>query len=256
MLFNTVLFLILTFLCYTLIPVTFKYFGKIGLMVYSVILIIISNITAASIGPMLLFEDVTLANVTFSAIFVINNILSIKYDKQSAIYSNNLNLFCNIISIMLLMICSYLVASPYDTVTSHIHELFKFGSYSMCNTIVSVTLCYLANNLNINFFNKLLDKFSNKNKLLFHNISVIISNCIENFAFVYIGLYLLPTLLNSISSNLIAVEELIDFRSCTNIAMTTCVFEILLAFLSDPFFKFTLNLNPIIKSNKEINSVV
>lgn len=243
MVLNSILLLILCIICYSSVVICSYFFDKEGIFVWICVATVVSNITAASIGPMLGIHGVTLANVPFATVFLSTQILSTLYSKEDGFKGVYLSLFSSVIFLAVMMVCSYLVPEPYDSVTSHLNFLFSFGSYNMCNTIASVLMFFLANLSNVFLFNKLKAAFNNKNLWLANNISTIICNCIENFAFVSLGLYLFPNIVFYLFPNCFDVSNLIPFSSCMQVALTTCIFEFILAIFDTPFLYLSLHLN-------------
>lgn len=235
MLQNSFLFLGLLIFCFGVILLIKKLLGKAGLYAWIAVASVVSNITAASVGPMLGLHGVTLANVPFATVFLTTQMLSISYGYEEGKKGVYVGLFSSLAFVICMMICSYLIPEPYDMVSTHIKSLFAFGSYNMCNTIASVAMFFLATMLDIWLFNKLNIKLKGKKLWLSKNIATILSSCLENFLFVILGLFLLPNLVFNVFPGSINPSDLMAFGDCLMVALTTCLFECVISFIETPF---------------------
>lgn len=225
MLLNSILFVILLIICFTIVLISKKWFGKAGLFAWIAIASATSNIAAASIGPMFGFDGVTLANVPFATVFLSCQILTACYGVKEGKKGVYIGLFSSTTFLIIMVICSYLTPSDYDTVTSSIATLFNLNSFGLCNTIASVLMFFVANILDVYVFDKLNKKLKPKYMWLSSILACNICNCLENFAFVLLGLYLFPLIVNL---------EAYPITDCLIIALTTCVFEIIIGVLNAP----------------------
>lgn len=226
MLLNSILFAILLIICFTIVLISKKWLGKAGLFAWIAIASISSNITASAIGPMCGLKDVTLANIPFATVFLSCQILTTCYGVEEGKKGVRIGLFSSISFLIIMTISSYLIPSKYDTVSSSIQNLFNLNSFGVCNTIASVLMFFLANLLNVIIFNNLNKKLNGKKLWISNNIAGILSNCLENFAFVLLGLYLFPLIVNLTPY---------PIKSCISIAITTCIFEVFIGLLDTPF---------------------
>lgn len=236
MLQNSIIFIVLVLICYGCAVLVEKKWGKAGLFGWIAIATIISNILAASVGPMCGFSGVTLANVPFATIFLAGQMLSEFYSEDDGKKGVNVGLFSAISFLGIMMLSSYLQPEVYDSVTAPINFLFGFGSYNMCNTVASVLMFYIANLVNVYIFNRIREKTGEKKLWLANNVATILSNCTENFAFVLLGLYLFPNAVLAMFPTAFDPCNLMPIGACLQIALTTCVFEFVLSFLSTPTF--------------------
>jgi len=243
MLQNSIILLLLTLLCFGLVVLTEKMFGKEGLFAYLAIATIISNILAAAVGPMMGLHGVTLANVPFATIFLVGNILSTCYSEEDAKKGVYVTLYAAVAFLSIMMLCSYLIPEPYDVVSSNIKFLFGFGSYNMCNTVASVIMFFIANMFSVKLFNKLRRKLEDKHLWLANNVATIVANCLENFAFVLLGLFVFPNVVLALFPTAFDASLLMSIKDCLMIALTTCIFEFVLALVDTPFLYLAIRVH-------------
>lgn len=243
MLQNSILFIVLVLICYGCIILVEKKWGKAGLFGWIAIATIISNILAASIGPMCGFRGVTLANVPFATVFLANQVLTECYSEKDGKRGVNVGLFSATVFLGIMMLSSYLIPEDYDSVTSSINYLFSFGSYNMCNTVASVLMFYLANLANVYVFARIRKKTGKQKLWIANNVATIIANCCENFAFVFLGLFLFPNIVLQAFPSAFDVSNLMALRDCMQVAITTCIFEFALALFDTPVFYITKHIH-------------
>lgn len=239
MLQNSILFVILLVLCFGAIPLIKKWFGKAGLFAWIAIASIVSNITAASVGPMFGLQGVTLANISFATVFLACQILTLCYGKEEGKKGVYVGLFSSVAFILLMMTSSYLIPDETDVVTAPIRELFAFGSYNMCNTVASVIMFFIANLMDVYVFDKLNQKLPEKLTWVSSIVACTLCNCLENFAFVLMGLWAFPNIVFAIfGTAAFDASYLMPIGICLQVALTTCIVEIVLGFLNGPMLAF------------------
>lgn len=234
MLQNSILLLLLIPVCFGAVLFAKKFFGKAGLFAWIAIASAASNIAAASVGPMCGFDGVTLANVPFCTVFLACQILTACYGVEEGKKGVYIGLFSSISFLIIMTTCSYLIPSEYDTVTGSIANLFNLNSFGVCNTIASVIMFFIANLMDVYVFEKLNKKLPQKYIWVSSILACNICNCLENFAFVLLGLYLFPLIFNA---------GAYPINDCLVIALTTCVFEIVLGFLNGPVITWAKKLH-------------
>lgn len=241
MLGNSIVFIILTALCGLCVIAAYRYLGDAGLYAWIAVATVTANILAASVGPMMGLRGVTLSNVPFATVFFANNIICLdpEKDHMKGVYTG---LFSSLTFIAVMMLCSYLQPEPYDSVTEPIRFLFGFGSYNMCNTVASVVMYYLSNVLNVRLFLKRKDGAEERKLPVIGTLTSLFSNCAENFAFVLLGLYLLPNAVFKMFPGSIEPDLLMPLRDCITVALTTCVFEAVLSAVYMPLYYLVLRM--------------
>ena len=107
------------------------------------------------------------------------------------------------------------IPNEIDEVNSAMKTLFGFAP-RIC--ISSLIMFFIANLVDVKLYNYLKKKCKNKKLWFRNNISTIICNCLENFGFVFlVFLFTYP------------------FIDILEIAISTCIIEILIAVCDTPF---------------------
>ena len=210
---NILLGIISIFITFGLVVLIEKLFKKDGLFVWVSIATIIANIIACKTIDLFGFVT-TLGNVMFASSFLATDIMSEKYsfkDSRKAVF---LGVFSQIIFLIITQLALTYIPSSEDQVHESMKTLF---SINIRVSISSITMYFVSNMLDIYLFEKIKEKIPNK--LWFrNNVSTIISNCLENYLFVFfafIGIYDIPTIIE--------------------IATVTSVVEIFIAIADTPF---------------------
>ena len=226
---NELLFFASIILCFGLLLVVNKLFGKGGLYAWIAMASILANIEVTKNIALFGFQDfVTLGNVSFASIFLATDILSENYGYEASKKGVHIGLF-SVVS-FLLMIQLDLLFIPSDS-GLFMHEtmknLFGLNGAFVWVTISSVTMFYLANLLDVWLFNKIKQKTGEKKLWLRNNVASIIAQSLENFVFCILGFYLLPLLF--------AGGSIYSFTNCLIIAGTTCLLEAIISIIDTPF---------------------
>ena len=180
--------------CFIAIVLIEKLFNKEGLFVWVAIATVLANIFLAKtvgLGPI----TASLGNIMFASTYLATDILTEKYGVKWAKKAVKLGLCAAVIFIVSSQIVVAFTPAPEDT----IHPLFaQLFSITARITLSSVICYFLSNLLDVWLFEKIRKKTNGKYLWLRNNVSTIVSNCGENFAFYFIaflGVMDVPTLL-------------------------------------------------------------
>ena len=190
-----------------------KIFKKEGLYVWISIATITANILVCK-SIDILGLTASLGNVMFASIFLATDILSEKYDVKDSRKAVILAIVSQIIFIMTTTLAISYIPSETDLSNDSMKTLFSINTRV---SISSIVMFGASNMLDIYLFEKLKRKFP-KQLWLRNNISTIISNCLENYFFVFfafVGIY--------------------DYSTILSIATTTSILEIIIAICDTPF---------------------
>lgn len=226
---NELLFFVSIILCFGLLLLLHKVFGKEGVYVWIATATILANIEVTKNISLFGIKDfVTLGNVTFASVFLATDILNECYGFKESKKGVLLGLIINIAFVSIIQLD--LLFKPSDS-GEFIHDtminLFGLNSNYIWVSVASVLMFFIANLIDVYVFDKIKKLTKGKHLWLRNNIATIISNCIENFLFVLLGYYLLQLLFNG--------ESIYNFKECMIIALTTCVIEIVISLLDTPF---------------------
>lgn len=190
-----------------------KMFKKEGLYVWISIATITANILVCK-SIDILGLTASLGNVMFASIFLATDILSEKYDVKDSRKAVMLAIASQIIFILATTLAVSYIPSETDLSNESMKTLFSINARV---SISSIVMFGASNMLDIYLFEKLKKKFP-KQLWLRNNVSTIISNCLENYFFVFfafVGIY--------------------DYSTILSIATTTSILEIIIAICDTPF---------------------
>ena len=190
-----------------------KMFKKEGLYVWISIATIMANILVCK-SIDILGLTASLGNVMFASIFLATDILSEKYDVKDSRKAVMLAIVSQIIFILATTLAVSYIPSETDLSHESMKTLFSINARV---SISSIVMFGASNMLDIYLFEKLKKKFP-KQLWLRNNVSTIISNCLENYFFVFfafVGIY--------------------DYSTILSIATTTSILEIIIAICDTPF---------------------
>lgn len=210
---NIVLGIISIIATFSIVVCMEKMFKKEGLYVWISIATIMANILVCK-SIDILGLTASLGNVMFASIFLATDILSEKYDVKDSRKAVMLAIVSQIIFILATTLAVSYIPSKTDVSHESMKTLF---SINVRVSISSIVMFGASNMLDIYLFEKLKKKFP-KRLWLRNNISTIISNCLENYFFVFfafVGIY--------------------DYSTILSIATTTSILEIIIAICDTPF---------------------
>ena len=190
-----------------------KMFKKEGLYVWISIATIMANLLVCK-SIDILGLTASLGNVMFASIFLATDILSEKYDVKDSRKAVMLAIASQIIFILATTLAVSYIPSETDLSHESMKTLFSINARV---SISSIVMFGASNMLDIYLFEKLKKKFP-KQLWLRNNVSTIISNCLENYFFVFfafVGIY--------------------DYSTILSIATTTSILEIIIAICDTPF---------------------
>ena len=210
---NIVLGIISIIATFSIVVCMEKMFKKEGLYVWISIATIMANILVCK-SIDILGLTASLGNVMFASIFLATDILSEKYDMKDSRKAVMLAIVSQIIFILATTLAVSYIPSETDLSHESMKTLFSINARV---SISSIVMFGASNMLDIYLFEKLKKKFP-KQLWLRNNVSTIISNCLENYFFVFfafVGIY--------------------DYSTILSIATTTSILEIIIAICDTPF---------------------
>lgn len=210
---NIVLGIISIIATFSIVVCMEKMFKKEGLYVWISIATIMANILVCK-SIDILGLTASLGNVMFASIFLATDILSEKYDVKDSRKAVMLAIVSQIIFILATTLAVSYIPSETDLSHESMKTLFSINARV---SISSIVMFGASNMLDIYLFEKLKKKFP-KQLWLRNNVSTIISNCLENYFFVFfafVGIY--------------------DYSTILSIATTTSILEIIIAICDTPF---------------------
>ena len=216
---NEILFLISIVFYLSGVLFAYKIFGKTGLYVWSAISATLANIEAMKMVDMFGLS-VTLGNALYASNFVVTDILSENYDKESANKAVNIGLFVTIIWVLATQLILKFEPNLIDFINEPLSEVFGFIPRI---AIASIFTYAVAQKIDVVLYHKVWEKtnkiFKNSNKGLWlrNNISTLTSQLIDTTIF-----------------TIIAFAGTVSFEELVSLIFTTYVLKAVVAVLDTP----------------------
>lgn len=191
-----------------------KLFKKEAMYVWIPVALIIANIlTAKNID--IFGVSTTMGTLMFASVYLATDILNEKYGKKESVKALNIGIILLILFTVITQVSLLFKPNAFDFINGSLKDVF---SINLRITIASIVMCYLSNMLDIHLFEKIKSKTGNGKLWLRNNVATIISNCLENYLFIFlafIGIY--------------------DLKTVLIIATTTSIIECVIALCDTPF---------------------
>ncbi len=191
-----------------------KIFKKEAMYVWIPVALIIANIlTAKNID--IFGVSTTMGTLMFASVYLATDILNEKYGKKESVKALNIGIILLILFTVITQVSLLFKPNAFDFISGSLKDVF---SINLRITIASIVMCYLSNMLDIHLFEKIKSKTGNGKLWLRNNVATIISNCLENYLFIFlafIGIY--------------------DLKTVLIIATTTSIIECVIALCDTPF---------------------
>ena len=211
---NELLFFTEIVVCFGLVVIFEKAFGKAGMFSWIAIASILANLqTAKQVN--IFGISITLGGALFASVYLATDILTEKYSFKDAKRGVYIGLCSTLTYLCLMLICCRWVPNEFDYVSDAFNTAFAFAP-RIC--ISSVVMFFLSNLADVYLFNKFKQIDGDRKLWKRNNISTIVCNCAENFLFIFgafFGIY--------------------EAKECVMIALGTSAIEVVLALLDTPF---------------------
>lgn len=204
---NEIMLILSLIVTYASVLIFYRFLGKSGLYAWTSIATIAANIEVMVFIDAFGMEQ-TLGNILFASTFLVTDILSEVYDKESANKAVKIGIFSNISFVMISQ--SWFLFEPHpsdDWAMPYIQAVFTNTPRFM---IVGVGVYAIAQVFDVwvyhTIWNKTKDKFGDSLKGLWvrNNISTLLSQFINTILFTFgafVGTYDFPTLISILISS-------------------------------------------------------
>lgn len=190
-----------------------KFFGATGLTAWMALAVVLANIIVTK--QVTLFGlDTTLGSILFASTFLATDIISEVYGKDASKKAVNIALVSSLVLIAVTQYALQYTPNSLDYADAGMRILFPL---SIRVSAASVVMSYISNMADVYLFELLKKKVPGK-LWVRNNVATILCNCTENFFFItlaFIGTY--------------------SFGDCMIIALSTTLFEVLIAICDTPF---------------------
>ncbi len=217
---NIILTIISIILCFSTLVLIEKLFKKEGIYAWMVFATICANILVCK-NIKINGTIFTLGNIMFSSNFLATDIIAEKYGFKESKKGVYLALVFAIIFIASIQIGLLFIPDASDIAQPFMKGLFTINFRV---TFSSILLFFLSNLADVYLFNKIKEKIPKK-LWLRNNVATLTTNCIENFLFV-----------------LLAFVNIYSFKLMMEIAITTCIAEIIIGLCDTPFIYLSKKL--------------
>lgn len=210
-----------------------RYFGKEGLFIYSIIVVIGANIQVLRVAQYSFFSSpIPLGTVLFSTMFAVDNILNEHFGKETAKKCVYLGFVGYLAFSVMMLLADW---HPFVTETScanfpdAIHIIF---SPSIVFFISSISAYLVGQLCDVYVYSYFKEKFLEKNISFRSAVTMIISTFVDNFVFSILAWKIL-------SSIFIPWEEILK-----SYILNTSIFRIFLVLLCVPIVHFSKHFLP------------
>jgi queuosine precursor transporter len=165
----------------TMILLMFRFFGLVGLYVYSSTAMILANIQVLKLMTLsLTVEPVALGTATFSTVFLCNDIITEHYGVTFAKKNTWLCFVTQIMVTIIMLIAIGFKPVEGDSAHNAIIELFVPTPRLLAASLIAFVISQFVN---IEIFHKLSNYFKAKKLWLRSNVALMLSELIDNIIF-------------------------------------------------------------------------
>ena len=204
-------------ICFSGIIIMDKLFGKRGLYAWMALAVVFANIQVSKQIDIWNGFSTTLGNVVFASTYLTTDILNEKYGDRASRNAVKISAGALVAYILFAQITQMYVPNPTDAVDPGMKIMF---SMAFRITLASGAMFLLSNWVDVIIYQKLKQKTGGRFMWFRNNVSTVLCNCGENFAFTYLAF--------------LGTENM-SFAYCTEIALTASALEMIIAMCDTPF---------------------
>ncbi len=208
--------------CFSGVVLMDRLFGKWGLFTWMALAVVFANIQVSKQVDIAGFST-GLGNVMFASTYLATDILNEKYGEKSSRNAVKIAAGALIAYIIFAQFTTLFIPNEYDVVDSGMKTIFAM---SVRITAASGFMFVVSNWCDVILYQKIKQKTGGKHMWFRNNVSTILCNCIENFAF-----------------TLMAFLGTFPFGYCLQIAAASSVIEMIIAVSDTPFLYFAKNIS-------------
>lgn len=209
---NEILFLITIIANFTGVILSFRFFGKRGILGWVVMAAVVANIESVKCVD-LFGLSTTLGTVIYSSSFLCTDILSEFYGQKEAKRAITQTFVFMLVSMLLFQLSLLFIPNAKDFANDSLHTVFYLVPRI---TIASITTYYISNRLDIYLYQWI--KRKSDHLWMRNNGATIISQTADTLLFTF-G----------------AFAGVYDFQTLIEIMLTTFVIKVFVAFCDTPF---------------------
>ncbi|MGW8194146.1 MAG: queuosine precursor transporter [Desulforhopalus sp.] len=188
---NEALWFLLLLANFFSIILSYRFFGKTGLYIWVPIAIILANIQVLKMVD-LLSIGVTLGNITYASSFLVTDILSENYGKESARKAVYIGFFSLLTTVVIMNIALMFTPNQFDFIQESLRNIFAILPRIALASLVAYGVSQLHDVWAYNFWKTRLPDV--RFLWLRNNASTMISQLLDSAIFTFIAFWgLLPT---------------------------------------------------------------
>jgi len=180
---NELLWILLLAVCFLMVILSYKFFGKTGLFIWVAMAIILANIQVMK--TIKIFGLVTaLGNIIYSSIFLATDILNELHTKKDAQKAVWIGFFVLLSTTIIMQITLYFKPDTTDLLSPHIQAIFSFLPRI---ALASLTAYLVSQTHDVWYFAKLKKIYKGQKLWLRNNLSTVLSQLLDNSIFTVIA---------------------------------------------------------------------
>ncbi|MCR5403771.1 MAG: queuosine precursor transporter [Butyrivibrio sp.] len=204
--------------CFSGVLLMDKFFGKWGLYTWMALAVVFANIQVSKQVD-IAGVSTALGNVMFASTYLATDLLNEKYSDKASRNAVKIAAGALIAYIVFAQFTQIFIPNSYDVVDSGMKNIFAM---SIRITTASGLMFVLSNWCDVILYQRIKQKTGGKHMWFRNNVSTIVCNCAENFAF-----------------TILAFAGTFPLGYCLEIAVTGSIFEMLIAICDTPFLYFS-----------------
>ncbi|PAT01862.1 hypothetical protein CI105_05085 [Candidatus Izimaplasma bacterium ZiA1] len=231
---NFMFFLLLALVNFLLISLSYKFFGKKGVIAFVVLSVIAANI---QVNKLVIFDFfgyeivATLGNVMFGGVFLATDLLSEKYGRKTAQGAVHISIFANVSFVIVMFIASLFNGiADSSSFNEAIDLFFSLNGGALKAVLVGNIVYFMSQSLDVYMYQKIKSKFSSYKTLFIRNngstlISQFVDSVLVSVGFALVGIF--------------------DWQYLVDIIITTVLIKYIVALLDTPFLYLMAKIKPL-----------
>lgn len=224
---NEILWLLLILVNFSLALFAFRFWGKLGLYIFAVISILLANIQALKQIDLFGLHG-SMGDISYIGIYLISDILSENYGKDTARKLIGIGMFSTISTAIIMYVSLKLTPNNFDQAQSALDLIFgifpRFVLASLCAFALSQSYDIVA----YQFWRKKFPEF--KHIWIRNGMSTMVSQLIDNLVF-----------------SLIAFAGVFSVKYIIEIFITSCILRTIIAIIDTPFVYWSVLIKPKVR---------
>lgn len=195
---NLLYFVLLMVVNFLLITVSYKMFGRKGVLGYIVLSVIAANIQVSKgvVFDFGLFElESTLGNVMFGGVFLATDLLSEKYGLKVASNAVKISIFANLSFVLVMFLSTLFQGVDWSgDFNGALALFFDINGGALKAVLVGNLVYFISQSIDVRIYAKLKERFSSHNQLwIRNNGSTIVSQTVDailiTLGFAIVGIF-------------------------------------------------------------------